>query len=347
MIQAHAFGGPPLRGVMRASAEDFVVTEELGFVPSGEGEHVLLQIEKRGANTDWVADGLARFAGVDRRAVSFSGLKDRHAVTRQTFSIQLPGRQTPDWDALELEGVRVLSSARHNRKLRRGAHRSNHFVIRLRALQGDRAQAQARLQQIASLGVPNYFGEQRFGRQGSNLDLAGQLFGGRRLQRSQRGFALSAARAWLFNGVLAQRVAQGSWNQPLPGEVWMLDGTHSLFGPDPLDESLRERVAAGDIHPTGPLWGEGELRSGDEVRELELQVAAEHAELCHGLERFELQQERRALRLPVADFAFEWQGDDALELRFRLPAGAFATAVLRELCDWREPAPAGAQAQSR
>lgn len=333
-----AFAGPPLRGVLRASAEDFIVTEELGFAPAGEGEHVLLQIEKRGANTDWVADGLARFAGVDRRAVSFSGLKDRHALTRQTFSIQLPGREDPDWNALELEGVRVLSSARHNRKLRRGAHRSNHFVIRLRALEGDRAQAHARMQQIASLGVPNYFGVQRFGRQGSNLDLARQLFGGRRMKRNQRGFALSAARALLFNNVLAKRVAHGSWNQPLEGEVWMLDGTHSVFGPDPLDDSLRGRVASGDIHPTGPLWGAGDLRSSAQVRELELAAVAAHVDLCRGLERFELRQERRALRLPVADFGFEWLEGDALELRFQLPAGAFATAVLRELCDWHTPA---------
>lgn len=344
MSQAYAFGGPPLRGVLRASADDFVVTEELGFAPSGEGEHVLLEIEKRGANTDWVAEGLARFAGVDRRAVSYSGMKDRHAVTRQTFSLQLPGRADPDWSALQLDGVRLLSSARHNRKLRRGAHRGNHFVIRLRELDGDRARAQERMEQIASLGVPNYFGEQRFGRQGGNLDLARQLFAGRRMARNQRGFALSAARAWLFNAVLAGRVEQGDWNQALAGDVWMLDGTHSLFGPEPLDDGLLGRVAAGDIHPTGPLWGTGELRSSEQVRQLELQLAEEHAELCRGLERFGLQQERRALRLPAADFSSKWLDDEALELRFYLPAGAFATAVLRELCDWQAPAGTDGQA---
>lgn len=346
MTQARAFGGPPLRGVLRAAAEDFRVVEDLGFDPSGEGEHVLLNVEKTGANTDWVAAGLAEFAGVERRAVGFCGLKDRHAVTRQAFSIQLPARADPDWSALQLEGVRILSSARHHRKLRRGSHRGNHFVIRLRSVAGDQALAGQRMREIATHGVPNYFGEQRFGRDGSNLAQARQLFAGRRLGRVQRGFALSAARAWLFNAVLDRRVGQGSWNTALPGDVWMLDGSQSVFGPEPLDDILLQRVATGDIHPTGPLWGAGALRSADQVRALEQQVVDANADLCRGLERLDLQQERRALRLPVADFAFEWLAADALELRFSLPSGAFATAVLQELCDWHAAAP-GEAVQSR
>src|SRR5690606_4866811 len=202
----YAHGGPPLRGRMRVIADDFEVDEVLGFEPDGQGEHSYLRIEKRDANTEWVAQQLAAFAGVAPMAVSYSGLKDRHALTRQTLSVQLPGRPEPDWDALRVEGVKVLSAVRHSRKLKRGTHKSNLFRIRLRELQGSRDEAEARIGQLGRLGVPNYFGEQRFGRNNENLHAARALFGGRRMSRSQRGFALSAARSWLFNAVLGRRV---------------------------------------------------------------------------------------------------------------------------------------------
>lgn len=327
-----AHGGPPLRGRMRAAPEDFEVDEVLGFEADGAGEHAWLHIEKRVANTEWVAQQLARAAGIAPMSVGFSGLKDRHAVTRQTFSVHLPGRADPDWHALEIEGVRILDTSRHSRKLKRGVHRGNRFRIRLCELDGDREVTEQRIDQVARHGVPNYFGKQRFGRDGENLRSAQALFAGARMGRSQRGFALSAARSYLFNLVLAQRVEQATWNQALDGEVWMLAGTHSIFGPQPLDEDLRERLRRHDIDPTGPLWGSGELRSSGEVESIERSVAQSETAFADGLAANELRQERRSLRLHAGELQHEWSPDGSLVLMFSLPSGAFATSVVREIC---------------
>ena len=195
----YAHGGPPLRGRMRVRDEDFVVDEVLGFSADGHGEHAFLEIEKRGANTEWVARQLARFANVAPMSVGYSGLKDRHALTRQSFSVHLPGLPDPDWGKIEVDGVRILGATRHSKKLKRGVHRGNRFRIVLRDLVGDRVEAELCLERVSSLGVPNYFGEQRFGNDGGNLRSAQALFAGSRLGRSERGFALSAARSHVFN----------------------------------------------------------------------------------------------------------------------------------------------------
>ncbi|MEO8460725.1 MAG: tRNA pseudouridine(13) synthase TruD [Dokdonella sp.] len=337
MIEAlpFAYGGPPLQGRLRAQPTDFAVDEILGFEPSGEGEHAYVQIEKIDANTEWVAHRLAEFAGTGPMAVSYAGQKDRHAITRQTYSIHLPGRVDPDWSTLDVPGVSVISSTRHARKLKRGAHRGNRFRIVLRDVVGDRELAEQRLQNIAGGGVPNYFGEQRFGRDGDNLELARQLFSGRRMPRHQRGFALSAARSFLFNTILGERVRDGTWNTALDGDVWMLAGTHAIFGPTPWEDMLAQRLANLDIHPTGALWGRGPLRSADAVAALESSIVDGHSDLADGLASAGLDQERRSLRLLVDQFSHQWE-NNALTVEFCLESGAFATTVLRELCDWRE-----------
>jgi tRNA pseudouridine13 synthase len=336
---AFAHGGPPLSGRLRVSAEDFEVEEILGFEADGRGEHAFLWIEKRGANTEWVARQLASFAAVAPHAVGYSGLKDRHALTRQAFSVQLPGRADPDWSALQVEGIRVLDARRHSRKLKRGVHAGNRFRIRLRELQGAQTEAELRISAIAALGVPNYFGEQRFGRDGQNLRAAHALFGGARMHRGQRGFALSAARSHLFNRVLDRRVGTGSWNRALAGEVWMLAGSHSIFGPQALDETLRSRLDEFDIDPTGPLWGRGELRSQAQVADLERAVATTEADLADGLAEADLRQERRSLRLRAEDLRHHWLDDGSLLLEFTLTSGTFATSVVRELCAYTSVAP--------
>ncbi len=336
MPLAHAHGGPVLTGALRVSADDFQVDETLGFQPEGSGEHVFLDIEKRGANTEWVARSLASALRLSPVAIGYSGLKDRHAVTRQMFSVHLPGKADPDWSALAIEGVRILSATRHPRKLKRGAHAGNRFVIVLRDVAGDRDAAGRMAQSIRRSGVPNYFGEQRFGRNGDNLRLAERLFAGARLGRSERGFALSAARALVFNEVLCRRVSDGTWNRALDGDVWMLAGTHSIFGPQEHDDEIERRLAQGDIDPTGPMWGRGELRSARDTRGLEQEQAQRHAVYTQGLERAELSHERRSLRLRVDDLQLEWLPDDALRLAFSLRSGAFATVVVGELCNWHQ-----------
>lgn len=331
-----AHGGPPLHGRLRAQPGDFEVEEVLGFEPTGSGEHAFLTIEKTGTNTDWLAGRIARFAKVAPVAVGYSGLKDRHAVTRQSFTVHLPGRPDPDWSAFALDGVRVLDATRHARKLQRGSHRGNRFAIRLRDVLGDRAAAERRIAAIRAHGVPNYFGEQRFGRDAGNIELARSLFAGRRLGRTQRGIALSAARSWLFNAVLARRVAEAAWDRALDGDVWMRDGSHAIFGPVPLDDTILARLAAHAIHPTGPLWGAGEPRSESVVRALEASAAERWRDLAAGLAASDLRQERRALRVRVAGLAHRWIDTDVLHVEFWLPAGAYATTVLAELCDWAQ-----------
>ena len=334
-----AFGRPLLEARIRVRDEDFRVDEVDAFEPSGAGEHLLLTVEKRGMNTAFAARALAAWAGIEVDAIGYAGLKDRHAVTRQRFTLHLPGREAPPLDALQVEGLRVLDAHRHARKLPRGALAGNAFVLVLRDVAGDRDATEARLAAIATRGVPNYFGEQRFGRGGANVAQALAMFAGeggnarRRMRREERAMLLSAARSELFNRVLARRVEQECWDRALDGEVSMLDGSRSVFGPEPLDDALAARLAAFDIHPTAPLWGRGEPRSTGAARAMEMDALADADALSlrDGLERAGLKQERRATRLRPQALAWEWRADDVLELRFTLPPGAYATTVLREL----------------
>lgn len=324
-------GAPPARGLLRVTADDFQVDEDLGFEPSGDGEHVLLQIRKRDANTDWVAKRIVRLADVKSMAVSFAGLKDRRAVATQWFSVQLPGRQEPDWAALNDDQIEVLSSARHHRKLRRGALRGNCFTLVVRHLEGDVEAVEQRLSAIGAQGVPAYFGEQRFGREGGNVERAREMFAGRRVPRHQRSLLLSSVRSWLFNRVLAVRVDRGDWNHLLAGDVAMLDGSHSVFAVPELDGDLRARCERMDLHPTGPLWGRGDLATCGEVLALEQDALAGDEDLCRGLEAAGLEQQRRALRQPVRELRWQWLDPTALKLTFFLERGCYATSVMREL----------------
>ena len=326
-----AYGDAVLTARLRVEVEDFRVDEDLGFEPSGEGEQLFLQVEKRGANTAWVADQLAAWAGVARHAVSYAGLKDRHAVTRQAFTVHLPGREAPPLETMAIDGVTVLSQTRHRRKLPRGALRGNRFRLLLRDVAGDLDAIEARLRAIRDGGVPNAFGEQRFGRGGDNVEAARAMFAGKRVRRDQRSMLLSAVRSQLFNQVLSARVADGSWNTGLDGEIWMLDGRHSVFGPEALDDTLRGRATEGDIHPTGPLWGRGELSSADAAREREGLALSGDDDLREGLEKAGLKQERRALRVGVRDMLWSWPAGDQLLLDFALPAGSYATVLLAQL----------------
>jgi len=333
MELATAHGPPPLGGRIRVAAEDFVVEELLGFEPDGAGGHVLLTVEKRGANTGWVAAQLARTAGVQARDVGYSGQKDRHALTRQSYSLPWPVAAPLD-ACLELagEGYRVLSAARHGRKLRPGSHRGNRFAIRVRGADGDAGAIDARLRVIAEEGVPNYFGPQRFGREAGNLKRARAWAqdGDAPRDRIQRGFALSAARSEIFNRVVEERVRRGDWNRLLPGEAVMLDGRRSFFAAPDVDALLADRCRRMDVHPSGPMWGRGESPATGAAREVEDAVLGREPGLARILESERLEHERRSLRLPVR--SLRWTHEvGGLLLEFELPRGTFATAMLHEL----------------
>lgn len=325
---------PFSEGRIRSRAEDFVVDEILPIVPSGEGEHLWLKLRKRGHNTRDLAAWLAKQAGVRTRDVGYAGLKDRQAVTVQWFSIWLAGGRDPDLADLP-EGVEVLDRSRHTRKLRQGAGRGNRFQLLVRELSGDWAAGQRCLERIGRHGVPNYFGGQRFGFGLANVDRARALFlSGRRVRRaSLDGIYVSAARSWIFNEVLAQRIRQGVWDRTMAGDVMALDSTARWFQlPEVGDPEIAQRLELLDVHPSGPLWGRGPLPSHGLARDLEQEIGGHHAELCHGLEAAGLKQDRRALRLAVRDLSWDLRPEHGeLELAFSLSSGGYATAVLREL----------------
>lgn len=328
---AFALGPPTARGRLRSTPEDFQVAEILPFTPDGTGEHLYLHVRKRDANTAWVAERLARLAGLSPSQVSYAGLKDRHAVAKQWFSLHLPGRDDPPWRDWQEPDFQVLAGQRHSRKLRRGALSGNRFRIVVRELTDVAPlELEDRWQRLLSGGVPNYFGPQRFGREGNNLRGALALFQGRRVKRQQRSLYLSAARAYLFNDLLSRRILDGNWCAPLPGEVAMLEGSHSVFPVEAPDITLGERLQALDLHLTGPLWGRGEPMSRGAVRALEEATMAGWPVFRDGLVAAGLAQERRALRIVLREPAFSLEGD-GLTLAFQLPAGSYATAVLREM----------------
>ncbi|WP_415880099.1 tRNA pseudouridine(13) synthase TruD [Methylomonas sp. TEB] len=326
----YAYGGPSGTGAIKTEPEDFVVEEILSFEPEGSGEHVFLHIEKIGENTEYVARQLARHAGVRQHDVSYAGLKDRHGRTRQWFSVWLPGKADPDWSAIETDRLQVLQTVRHARKLKRGVLAGNRFTLLIRNWTGDQELAEKQLQHIKAQGFPNYFGPQRFGHHGQNIDRALAMFAGAKVKREQRSLYLSAARSYLFNLILARRVEQANWQRAISGDVFKLDGSNSCFTGDTNDVSLSARVEQGDIHPTGIMWGRGGKIATAEAGAIESAVIAANAAVADGLIAFDLEADRRALRALPQDMAWQWL-DNQLKLSFNLPAGSYATALLREI----------------
>lgn len=326
--------GPPPAGTFRVTPEDFVVEEVLGFAPEGEGEHLWLWIEKRELTTLDVARHLARVCAVSERAVGYSGMKDRVAVTRQWLSVHLPGQPAPTElsATLQSSGIQLLEQARHPRKLKRGVHRANRFVLRISGAAVNTS-LEKRWAWLCQHGVPNLFGMQRFGPQGRNLARAQALLArGWRKRDDRQGMLLSAARSFLFNELLALRIADGSWQRLVPGDVAILDGTASQFSVAELDDELSARAEQLDLHPSGVLWGVGSSRATAVAREFEQAVAERHAGLCQGLERAGVAMARRALRMRLEQPQL-MLADNSARLEFQLPRGGFATAVLHELLD--------------
>lgn len=301
--------------------------------PCGEGEHSWLLVRKRNSNTPWVAQQLARFAGVPLSAVSYAGLKDRRAVTEQWFSVHLPGRPDPGWPDLAHDDFEVLSAQRHLRKLKTGTLLGNRFELRIRELDIDPALLEQRIDQVATGGFPNYFGPQRFGRGGSNLDEAARMFRQprRRIARAKRSIYLSAVRSALFNRVLAARVDNRSWNRALPGEALQLEGKSACFVVDTPDEETGRRTAALELHPTGPLCGDGESLCRGEALAFEQQQLLGREGWIGALRQARVNSSRRALRVVPRDLHWQDEGSHCGLLSFYLPAGSYATSLLDEL----------------
>jgi len=304
------------RALLKQHNADFKVTELPLTLPSGEGEHIWLHVKKDGANTAYVAQQLADYAGVKEMNVGYAGLKDRYAITTQWFSVYLPKGETPDFLKLVHDEFTVLAQTRHVKKLRRGDLLGNAFEIVLRDVEGDKALIESNLLQVQTHGAPNYFGQQRFGHDGGNVE-QGRMMLAREIRVSnqkRKGIYLSAVRSFVFNEILAERINNGLWGKTLEGDI--------------LDD---------EAQPTAALWGRGRVASMAQAADLENSIAERHATLCEGLEHAGLSQERRALAAMPKEMTWEWKNESALKLTFSLSAGYYATSILREILDAQEP----------
>lgn len=332
-----AWGKPCGNAYLKAVADDFQVEEVLDIELTGEGEHLWLWVEKRYLNTEETAKRIAKAIHLPIRQVSYAGLKDKLALTRQWFSIHLPGKIDPDLSSLESDQLHVIKAARHQRKLQRGTHSGNRFIIRLTGLEGEHNSLEERLNIIANQGVPNYFGLQRFGFEGSNVEQALHFAKLQQYpeQRNIRSRLLSSARSYLFNKIVASRVVDNSWNKITDGDVLSFTDSRSFFNANQLEPD-DSRFDALDIHATAPLFGEGELITTRDVLLKEQALLSAYPDLILWLQGAGLRQERRVLRLPVFNLQWDFINTNILQLAFNLPTGCFATAVIRELVSIKE-----------
>jgi tRNA pseudouridine13 synthase len=331
----YLFGQPESSGDLRSQLSDFKVFEQLPYQPCGEGEHLYIYLRKTNQNTITVARELAKYFSVKENLVTYAGLKDRFAITEQWFGVHVPGKQQFNLTDLAIEGVEVLEFKRHNKKLRVGALSGNRFELTLRNVSkpDDILRRWAAVQQF---GVPNYFGEQRFGINGGNLDKALELFSGKKVKdKKKRGMYLSAARSAIFNEMVSQRLQKNTFESLTQGDVFMLAGTQSVFLADEIDHTIEQRFREKDIDLTAPLWGAGELMSQDDTAAFEQATADEFPEFCQGLAKFGLKQERRKIRLSFTQGNIAVK-DNKVVLSFVLPAGCYATTILRELINYQD-----------
>lgn len=320
---------PKQTALLKAECADFVVKEQLGYNMSSDGEFVAVKVRKTDCNTLFVGEQLAKFAGISARNMSYAGLKDRKAVTEQWFSLQMPGQPTPDFSQFSLEGVEILDVTRHQRKIRIGSLQGNHFEILLRNAE-ETDELKERLDFLAKNGFPNYFTEQRFGRDGNNLTQALRWANGeiKVKDRNKRSFYLSAARSEIFNLILSKRMELDLAQQILLGDVLQLNGSHSWFVVDESEDlaQLQQRLAQQDVLLTAPLIGEEDKSAVD----FENEIFAQHQALFALMRQERMKAARRPILMQPQQF--QWQFEpNGLRLQFALPAGSYATALIREL----------------
>lgn len=326
-------GKPLSTGKLKSQPEDFIVKEDLGFELDGEGEHVMVRVEKTGCNTLFVAEQLAKFAKISARSVSYAGLKDRNAVTEQWFCLQMPGKETPDFSLWQLDGCRVIATTRQKRKLRIGTLKGNQFELTIRDISVPE-DVEARLQKVAEQGIPNYFGEQRFGRDGQNLTQAlrwaNQEITVR--ERNKRSFYLSAARSAMFNHVASERIENQTINQVLLGDALQLTGRGSWFVATAEElPTLQARVASGELSITAPLPGDGELGTQEDALVFETNSLESYHSLITLMKNERVSSTRRAMIVKPQNFQWQWIDQTTLKLNFFLNSGSFATSVVREI----------------
>ncbi|MFT5115308.1 MAG: tRNA pseudouridine13 synthase [Parasphingorhabdus sp.] len=330
-----AYGPSMGYGAIRTVNLDFMVDEVLGFEADGKGPHWLINVEKNGQNTLDVLGRFARFFEVSKRDIGWSGLKDRHAVTRQYFTIPEAGwdfesKGIPDFGA----HVQIISALRHGRKLRRGSHKANRFKLRLRDVDVPENALETRLLQLKTQGFPNYFGPQRFGHNNANFDRGRQMLVNPKFRHSRNDkekLYLSAVRSWLFNHLLSIRISEGNWSQPLVDDLVILNGTNSFFLSDGPSDELTRRLEEADVHISGPLWGRPMKGYTERLETRESDWLSQFRGEANRLEQLKISMTRRALRAMPQNFSWQWQDKVTLIMEFELESGVFATSLLREL----------------
>ncbi len=342
--------GPPLiNGQIKVQLEDFKVDEQLSFEPSGQGEHTLLKIQKTGLNTAYVGEKLAAHANLPLKAISYAGRKDKYAKTTQWFGVYYghkANQPKADWSSFTLEGTEIVEQVQNDKKLKVGAISQNLFEIIIRCNESISTEQETlikeRVEKIKLNGVPNYYGNQRFGELikpdgtkhvGGNLAMAERLLNGEEIRnRNKRSMAISALRSWLFNQLISDRLQKYGSKQWLRGDAIELSGSNSFFIFDDDNErsKLEKRLASQDVMLTAPLWGKGDLQSQADARKFEESQVKNYEEVCQTLERLDISQQRRSLLLHPQHFGYKVI-DNNIILNFGLPSGCFATSVIREL----------------
>ena len=332
------YGKPTVHGLYKQQYEDFIVIEELGFDLTGEGEHILVYLEKKDCNTIYVAEQLAKYVGISAKNVSYAGLKDRQAVTQQWFSLHMPGKETPDFSQFDLAGCRILQINRHNKKLKIGALKGNRFKIILRNL-SDKQAIEPKLNLIKQYGVPNYFGEQRFGREQNNMTQAIKWASGEISvkDRKKRSFYLSAARSAIFNEIVSQRIEQNIQQTVLDGDILQLSKSNSWFvsSSDELP-MLQQRLQNSEINITAPMVGDSPLGTTSVALEFETNCLKRWSCFEELFKKERMATIRRSILLRPEQLEWQWISENDIKISFYLPSGCYATSVLRELIIGKE-----------
>lgn len=328
------------KGMIRSKPEDFVVIEKNDVELTEKGEHLWLRIRKISSNTAWVATQIASACKVPARQVGFAGQKDRHAITEQWYSVQLPKIRDIDHIKEKFPNEIILIEHHwHQSKIKKGQLKGNEFHITIRDIEGDLASIESNIKSIRTHGVPNYFGPQRFGNQMGNIQKAKDWFENKIKvnNKNLRSLLISAARSHLFNLILAERLRQHIWNKTIKGDILQLDGSHSWFpATDASEDELSTRLDSFDIHITAALWGENTVQSSSACANLETAIALKYPIYQKGFEKYRVKQDRRSMRVIPGEFFHQWQNNQ-LALKFTLPPGAFATGVIREILEYSQP----------